>query len=66
MTTSLTTIFYFAYRPWKAGYIVLEVNNGSLVGNFKRVPYDVERAAQAIEGSEMPDEYAEMLRTGTG
>jgi hypothetical protein len=42
------------------------VNNGNLVVNFKRVPYDVERAATAIEASDMPDEYAEMLRKGSG
>ena len=45
---------------------VLEVNNDNLVVNFKRVPYDIERAAQAIEASDMPNEYAEMLRTGSG
>jgi predicted phosphodiesterase len=50
----------------QACYVVLEVNNGNLVVNFKRVPYDVERAAEAIEASEMPDEYAEMLRRGAG
>jgi hypothetical protein len=32
----------------------------------RRVPYDIGRAAQAIEASDMPNEYAEMLRTGTG
>jgi putative phosphoesterase len=50
----------------QACYVVLEVNSGDFVVNFKRVPYDVERAAQAIEASEMPDEYAEMLRKGSG
>ncbi len=33
---------------------------------FVRVPYDVELAAQAIESTDMPAEFAEMLRTGTG
>lgn len=50
----------------QACYAVLEANNSNLVVTFRRVPYDVERAAQAIEASEMPHEYAEMLRTGTG
>ena len=50
----------------QACYVVLEVNHGNLVVNFKRVPYDVERAAKAIEASDMPDEYAEMLRKGSG
>jgi diadenosine tetraphosphatase ApaH/serine/threonine PP2A family protein phosphatase len=50
----------------QACYVVLEVNKSNLVVNFKRVPYDVERAAKAIEASDMPNEYAEMLRTGSG
>ena len=50
----------------QASYVVLEVNKSNLVVNFKRVLYDVERAAQAIEASDMPNEYAEMLRTGSG
>jgi diadenosine tetraphosphatase ApaH/serine/threonine PP2A family protein phosphatase len=50
----------------QACYVVLEVKDGNLIVNFKRVPYDVERAAQAIEASDMPDEYAEMLRKGSG
>ena len=50
----------------QACYIVLEANNSDLKVTFRRIPYDVERAAQAIEASDMPHEYAEMLRTGTG
>ena len=50
----------------EACYVVLEVNNNDLVVTFHRVPYDVERTANAIEATEMPDEYAVMLRTGTG
>jgi hypothetical protein len=30
------------------------------------VPYDVEKAAQAIEATDMPDEFAAMLRAGRG
>ena len=33
---------------------------------FRRVEYDVEKAAQAIEATEMPREFAAMLRMGTG
>jgi putative phosphoesterase len=47
-------------------YIVLETDEQDLQVQFIRVSYDIERTAQAIEGSEMPDEYAQMLRTGTG
>lgn len=49
-----------------ACYVVLEANNQELGVTFVRVPYDVERAAQAIEASHIPSEYAQMLRTGTG
>jgi putative phosphoesterase len=49
-----------------ACYLVLEVSNSDVGVTFRRVRYDVERAAKAIEASEMPNEYAEMLRTGTG
>lgn len=50
----------------RAGYVVLEANGRNLRANFIRVEYDVERAAQAIEASEMPHEYAQMLRMGKG
>ena len=50
----------------QACYVVLETNNSELNVAFRRVSYDVERAAQAIEASDMTHEYAEMLRTGTG
>ncbi|MCL4300953.1 MAG: metallophosphoesterase [Anaerolineae bacterium] len=49
----------------RAGYVVLQVSGRELEVNFIRVAYDVERAAQAIEASTMPHEYAQMLRTGT-
>jgi len=49
----------------QACYVVLEAKGKNLSINFMRVPYDVERAAQAIEASDMPGEYAQMLRTGT-
>ena len=50
----------------EACYVVLEAMDNSLNVIFRRVPYDIERAAKAIEASDMPNEYAEMLRTGTG
>lgn len=50
----------------RAGYVVLSDDGGRLNVEFVRVPYDVERAAQAIEATEMPDDYARMLREGTG
>jgi putative phosphoesterase len=50
----------------QACYVILEIRENDLNVIFRRVPYDIERAAQAVEASEMPHEYAEMLRTGTG
>ena len=50
----------------RACYIILEAEGKELNVRFIRVPYDVEQAAAAIESSEMPDAYAEMLRAGAG
>jgi putative phosphoesterase len=50
----------------RACYAVLSANGGDLKVEFIRVAYDVEQAAQAIEATDMPDEFANMLRTGTG
>ncbi len=50
-----------------ACYVVLTLENGDLNAQFVRVPYDVERAAQAIEAADgMPDKFAQMLRDGRG
>ena len=53
-------------RNPQACYVVLEANYRDLTVTFNRVPYDIERVTRAIEASDMPHEYAEMLRTGTG
>lgn len=45
---------------------LVDMEQRKLEVRFIRVPYDVERAAGAIESSEMPDEYAQMLRSGRG
>lgn len=50
----------------RAGYVVLSAEGHKLTAQFIRVPYDVEQAAQAIEASHMPHEYADMLRLGKG
>ncbi|MFZ0548960.1 MAG: metallophosphoesterase family protein [Candidatus Promineifilaceae bacterium] len=50
----------------RAGYITLTADGRDLSVDFIRVEYDVETAAQAIEATDMPDEYAEMLRLGKG
>lgn len=50
----------------RAGYITLAANGRDLSVEFIRVEYDVEAAAKAVEATNMPDEYAEMLRQGKG
>ena len=49
---------------WRAGYVILESNDGNLAVDFRRVDYDVERAVQGIEASTLPAEFAQYLRSG--
>lgn len=50
---------------WRAGYVLLDVSGSAGVGvEFVRVEYDVERAAQAIVASDLPNDFADYLRTG--
>jgi putative phosphoesterase len=50
-----------------ACYVVLSAEDQQLEVEFVRVPYDVERIAQAIEVADgMPDAFAQMLRDGRG
>ena len=50
----------------RACYVILSADGSDLDIQFIRVPYDVEKAAKAIETTEMPDEFAMMLRQGYG
>jgi predicted phosphodiesterase len=50
----------------RAGYVVLSAAGRELAVEFIRVPYDIEAAATAIEATDMPDEFATMLRQGKG
>lgn len=50
----------------RACYVVLRAEGSELQVEFVRVAYDIERVAQAIEASELPHEYARMLRDGKG
>jgi diadenosine tetraphosphatase ApaH/serine/threonine PP2A family protein phosphatase len=54
----------------RACYVVLTAGGRDLNADFIRVPYDVERTAQAIETTPevggMPHPYAQMLRDGAG
>lgn len=49
---------------WRAGYVVLTVAGADVGVEFRRVEYDVERAANAIVESTLPDEFAWYLRSG--
>lgn len=48
----------------RAGYVLLDVGAGGVRVEHVRVAYDVERAARAIVESELPDDFADHLRTG--
>jgi putative phosphoesterase len=50
----------------RACYLILTAAGRDLSVEFVRLAYDVEKAAQAIEATEMPNEFAEMLRLGRG
>ncbi len=52
-------------------YVMLNINENSNIHDkstikveFMRFDYDVEKAAQAVENSPLPNEYADMLRRG--
>jgi len=49
---------------WRAGYVVLDVGHDQVGVDFVRVEYDVEAAMRRIRASELPDDFAEFLRTG--
>jgi len=49
-----------------ACYVVLRAEGKDLNVEFIRVPYDVEKIARAIEASDMPHLFAQMLRDGRG
>lgn len=48
----------------RAGYVLVDVTAEAVNVDFVRVTYDVEKAAQAIMESSLPEEFAEYLRTG--
>ena len=49
---------------WRAGYVLLEVGGGEPGAEIVRVAYDVERAMRGVRDAQLPDEFAEFLRTG--
>jgi putative phosphoesterase len=51
---------------YRACYVVLTAEGQQLQVQTIRVPYDVERTARAIETTDLPNEFARMLRSGKG
>jgi predicted phosphodiesterase len=49
---------------WRAGYAIVELSDGKVGVEFMRIEYDVEKAMRGIRESELPDDFAEFIRTG--
>jgi predicted phosphodiesterase len=49
---------------WRACYVLLTTAQSGASAEFVRVPYDVDRAANAIRDSDLPNELAEVLKSG--
>lgn len=49
---------------WRAGYVLLEVTESGPSVEVVRVEYDLEKAMEGIRSSDLPDDFAEYLRTG--
>jgi predicted phosphodiesterase len=49
---------------WRAGYVFLDVTASGVGVEYVRVEYDVEKAMRGIRESDLPDDFAEYLRTG--
>ncbi len=49
---------------WRAGYALVDVGEGEPAVEFVRVSYDLDTAVEAIRKSDLPDDFAEHLRTG--
>lgn len=49
---------------WRAGWVLLDFEEGGVRAEIFRVEYDVDRAMQGIRESDLPDEFAAYLRTG--
>jgi predicted phosphodiesterase len=49
---------------WRAGYALVEAGEEVGTVEFVRVEYDLERAAEGVLRSGLPDEFTDLLRTG--
>ena len=48
----------------RAGYALVTMGDSTVDVRMVRVDYDIDRAAEGIRASELPDDFAEVLRTG--
>ena len=49
---------------WRAGYVLLDVDESGARVEFARVEYDLKAAMHGIRDSDLPDEFADYLQTG--
>ncbi|HJU89521.1 MAG TPA: metallophosphoesterase family protein [Gemmatimonadaceae bacterium] len=50
---------------WRAGWVLIEVgDDGTVRPAFRRTAYDLDAAMNGIRESELPDDFADHLRTG--
>jgi len=49
---------------WRAGYVLLDVDEAAARVEFVRVEYDLDAAMQGIRESDLPFEFADYLKTG--
>ena len=49
---------------WRAGYVLLELGQGSPRVEFVRVPYDIERTVAGVRAAALPEDFVEFLQTG--
>ncbi len=49
---------------WRAGYVILNAEGAATTVEFVRVEYDLAGAERAIRESDLPNDFADYLRTG--
>ena len=49
---------------WRAGYVLLDAGGDAVTVELVRVEYDIDEAMRGIRASDLPDDFAEYLRTG--
>ncbi|MBC7790455.1 MAG: metallophosphoesterase family protein [Anaerolineae bacterium] len=49
---------------WRAGYVLLTLGDTAPHAEFVRVEYDIEMAVTGVRAAGLPEEFAELLRTG--